>query len=304
MEMRNLRAFVQVVNKGGFSAAAKVLGTTQPTVSKAIVQLEHDCGFPLLDRLGRGVRMTAAGESVYRRGLAILAEHENLLGDLADLKGLKRGQLKLGIPPLGSGPLFASLIAEYRRRYPQIEILLREEGSHRLKEAVLAGEIELGASLLPVEDEFLFQEMRDDPIMVLLPLNHPLAQRDSLKLKELSDAPFILFEAGFALNELIVGACQNRGFTPMEAARSSHSDFITALVASGLGIGFLPRTVVSLQSHFAVRSIVLDEPDVRWRLGLIWQRHTNLSPAAESWIELVRESGDQSHRNTSKPIEN
>lgn len=296
MELRNLRAFVRVVDCGGFSAAAKGLNTTQPTISKAISQLEHDCGGPLLDRLGRSVRMTPAGETVYRRGVTMLVEHENLLGDLADLQGLKRGQLKLGIPPLGSGPLFAALIAEYHKRYPEIEIQLREEGSHRLKEAVLSGEIELGASLLPVGEEFHCQEMCDDPIMVLLPASHPLASESTLKLAQLADIPFILFEAGFALNALLLGACQTRGFTPIEATRSSHSDFISALVASGLGIGFLPRLVVSLQGHLAVRAILLDEPDVRWKLGLIWRRHANLSVAAQSWIELVRKPTAPSRR--------
>lgn len=290
MELRNLRAFVRVVECGGFSAAAKALHTTQPTISKSVNQLEHDCGVSLLDRLGRGVRLTPAGETVYRRGVTMLIEHENLLGDLADIQGLKRGQLKMGIPPLGSGPLLAALIAEYHKRYPEIQIELREEGSYRLKEAVLSGEIELGASLLPVGEEFHIQEMCDDPIMVLLPASHHLAGESSLKLKQLADIPFILFEAGFALNSLILEACQARGFTPLETTRSSHSDFISALVASGLGIGFLPRLVVSFQGNFAVRAILLDEPDVRWKIGLIWRRQANLSIAAQSWIALAREA--------------
>lgn len=290
MELRNLRAFVSVIESGGFSAAAKALGTTQPTISKAISQLEHDCGFPLLDRSGRQIRPTDAGRAVYRRSLAMLAEHENLVGDLADLKGLKRGQLKLGIPPLGSGPLFASLIAEYHKRYPEIDIQLQEEGSYRLKEAILSGEIELGASLLPAGPEFHAQELCRDPIMVLLPSGHPLAHSESLKLKQLARDPFILFEAGFALNAVILNACQKRGITPIEAARSSHSDFIAALVASGLGIGFLPRLVVSLQGKLSIRAIPLDEPDIRWNIGLIWRRQSRLSIAAQSWLALVRES--------------
>lgn len=290
MELRDLRTFVAVVEHGGFSAAARHLGTTQPTVSKSLGQLEHDCGFTLVDRLGKGIRVTAAGEIVYRRSQAILAEHQNLLGDLSDLKGLKRGLLKIGLPPLGSGPLFASLFTEYRKRYPHIEIDLREEGSHRLKEAVLTGEIELGVSLLPVSEEFHFQPLQQHPILALLPLNHPLAQEPSLRLSQLADHPFVLFEAGFALNTQIIDACQRRGFTPTEAARSSHGDFIAALVASGLGVGFLPQMVASLQVYQPIRAILLDEPDVHWNLGLIWRRNAHLSIAAQSWLQLVRES--------------
>lgn len=290
MELRNLRAFAMVIEKGSFSAAAQALGTTQPTISKCISQLEHDCGFPLLERLGRSIRITTAGEIVHRRSQSILFEHRSLLGDLADLKGLKRGHLKLGISPLGSGPLFATLFSEYRRRYPKITIELREEGSHRLKEAILSGEIELGMSLPPVSEEFNSRTLCKDPLMVLLPLNHPLATKKSVKLRQLSRDPFVLFEAGFALNALITEACQKRGFVPIEAAHSSHADFISDLVASGFGIGFLPQLVAASQNHPAVHRVPLDETDIVWHLSLIWRRHAHLSIAAQSWLDLIEEN--------------
>jgi len=291
MDLRTLHAFVEVVRRGGFSAAAEVIHASQPTVSKAVKQLEAELGAPLLDRLGHEVRMTAMGEVVYRRAEAMLAERDNLIAELAELRGLRRGRLRIGIPQLGSSIIFAPLVTQYRRRYPEIDIDLVEQGSNPLKDAVRAGQLELAASIAPIEDEFARLSLRDEPLMLLLPPGHRLAGRKAVRLAELAEDSFILFEAGFALNSLIVEACRDRGFTPREAARSSQPDFIMVLVATGLGIALLPRLVTASRSDLPVQLALLDEPDVRWQLSLIWRRGAALSPAARAWLDLVQSDG-------------
>ncbi len=91
MDLRNLRALVEVVRQGGFSQAAVVLFATQSTVSKAVRQLEDEVGMPLLDRIGHKSTLTPVGEAVYRRAVRMLTEREDLLTELDDLRGLKRG---------------------------------------------------------------------------------------------------------------------------------------------------------------------------------------------------------------------
>ena len=98
MELRPLRALVEVVRQGGFSQAAKTIHATQPTVSKAIKQLEDELGMPLLDRQVYPPRLTEAGEIVYRRALSMLAERDDLRAELDALRGLQRGVLRLGLP--------------------------------------------------------------------------------------------------------------------------------------------------------------------------------------------------------------
>ncbi|MDR3511438.1 MAG: LysR substrate-binding domain-containing protein [Caulobacteraceae bacterium] len=288
MELRTLRAFVEVVRQGGFSQAAKTVFATQSTVSKAVRQLEDELGFILLDRAGHRSTLTGAGEIVYRRALTMLAERDDMTAELDELRGLKRGVLRLGLPPIGSSVLFAPLFAVYRSRYPGVDIRLVEHGSHRLEEVLLAGEVDLAASLLPVSDAFEWQPVRCEPIEVLVAAGHPLASHGRVALKALADWPFILFEAGFALNPIVLDACARVGVTPTIAARSSQIDFVVELVAAGLGVGFLPRMIAEQRAHPGVRHLGLTDPGMDWDMALIWRRGGYLSHAAQAWLDLAR----------------
>jgi DNA-binding transcriptional LysR family regulator len=289
MELRNLRAYAEVVRRGGFSAAAKTLYATQPTVSKAIKQLEDELGLPLLERSNQGVRMTQAGEVVYRRALTLLAERDSLLTELDEMRGLRRGELRLGIPPLGNDTVFAPMFAAYRAKYPEIDIRLFEQGSQNLEDSLMAGEIEIAGSLLPVSDAFEAQPVRREPLVVLLPVHHPAARLSKVKLDALKDTPFILFDKGFALNRTIIDGCQRRGFTPTEAARSGQIDFIVALVAAGMGLAMLPQMMAQERPRQDVATVLLDEPDMDWQMALIWRKGAFLSHAAQAWRQLASE---------------
>jgi DNA-binding transcriptional LysR family regulator len=289
MELRTLRAFVEVVRQGGFSQAAKVVFVTQSTVSKAVKQLEDELGLPLLDRLGSGIRPTAAGEIVYRRALRLLAERDDLAAELTDLKGLKRGTLRLGLPPIGSSTLFAPLFTVYRQRHPDIEMRLVEHGSDRLQELLAAGDIDFAGLLLPVPDEFSSQLVRREPLVAMLAADHPASAWPSVRLRDLRDTPFILFDAGFALNRIILDACRREGFEPNVVARSSQIDFIAQLAGAGLGVAFLPRMIAMERARMPFRSVLLDDPDTEWAMAMAWRRGAYMSPAGAAWLALLRE---------------
>ncbi len=289
MEFRPLRAFVEVVRQGGFSQAAKTVFATQSTVSKAVKQLEEEVGVPLLDRIGHRSVLTAAGEVVYRRGVKLLADRDDLLAELNEIRGLKRGSLRLGLPPVGSNKLFAPLFAIYRQRYPGIDITLAEYGSAQLADRLQAGEIDFAGALLPVADEFEWQMVRREPLVALLPAAHPLVERGSIVLSDLRDTPFILFDSDFALHRVILDASRHAGFEPQIVAESSQIDFMIELVAAGLGVAFLPRMIASQRPNAAVRQVKLGGPETEWVMAMVWRRGAYLSGAARAWLALVRE---------------
>lgn len=118
-----------------------------------------------------------------------------MLAEIEELRGLKRGLLRLGLPPIGSSVLFAPVFAAYTKLYPEIDIQLVEHGSKRLEELLLAGEVELAASLLPVADSFEWQDVLCEPVVALMPASHPVNGDNGVSLREISGLPFILSRA-------------------------------------------------------------------------------------------------------------
>jgi len=284
MDIRTLQYFVEVVRFGGFSRAAKKIHSTQSTLSKAVRQLEDQMNLKLLERQGHVIRMTEAGEIVFRRAQTILVQCADLRFELEEYRGLQRGKLRLGIPLIGSSNLFAHWFSEYRNRYPGIELQLVEHGSKKLEEMVKRGEIDLAASLLPVSEEFDWQELRREPVDLLIHAGHPLAQKHTVTVADLANEPFILFGTGFVLNQIIVNTCLEKGFSPRIVAESSQVDFVIELVASRLGIAFLPRMIAEERHHPTTRRIPIVEPEIYWHLALIWRHDSYLSPSAQAWL--------------------
>jgi DNA-binding transcriptional LysR family regulator len=289
MELRNLRALVEVVRRTTFSGAAKELFATQSAVSKAVKQLEDELGMLLFERNGRNSRLTDAGEIAYKRAASILAETKDLVTELSELRGLNRGKLRLGLPSMG-GILFAKSFALFRRQYPNIEVQLFEHGGRRLEELLLAGDIELAASIFPLNPEFESQLIARQPLKLFTSAAHVLAKRKTVGLRMLSNIPFILFESGFVLNKRIADACKRQGFAPKIAACSSQVDFIVELVAANVGVAILPEMIAEQFSNRGVTALTIDDPQMEWHMALIWRRGGYLSSAAQAWKTMICES--------------
>ena len=146
------------------------------------------------------------------------------------------------------------------------------------------------STLLPIPPQFDWQAVSREPLMVALAHDHPHAGARELTMARLADSPFILFESGFALNPIILSACQRAGFSPTVAARSGQIDFIIALVAARLGVAFLPKMIAEQHPHPGVRYVPLEEPDTVWHMVLIWRSGGYLSHAAQAWLALAQET--------------
>lgn len=290
MEFRLLRAFTEVVQRGGFSQAARSLASTQSTISKAVKQLEDEVGTILLDRVGHRSVMTPAGEVVYRRGIKLLADRDDLIVELDEIRGLKRGVLRLGVPSVGNIKLFAPVVCMYRERYPQIELRLIEHGSNQLEKHLRAGDIDIAGILKPQSHDLEWELIRREPMVALLAPDHPLSHCRSLKLTDLSSLPFILFDPGFRLHGMILDASRKAGFEPTVAVTSSQIDFMVELVSTNVGVAFLPSNIVDETHLQRLAAVPLDEPDLAWIMGHAWRRNAYLSDATVAWMNLVRET--------------
>lgn len=291
MDLRELSAFVEVIRCGGFTPAADRLRTTQPTVSKLVRRLERDLGHTLVLRSGRHVAATEAGRIVLAQAEAMLMRAENIEVELAELSQARRGELRIGVPPLGP-QLFVPLIHAFRLRHPEIELKMFEDGSRAIEAALLDGALELGGLLWPL-DESRYEHLMliDDRLALLAPARSRWGRHPSVALRDLAGESLILFLAPYMLNERIEEACRRCGFAPRIVGRSGQIGFIRELVRRGVGVALLPASELEgLGPEFAVSAVV--EPEIPWRIDLAWLRGRHLSAAARRWLDVTREIVD------------
>ena len=291
MDIRALRYFVELVREMSFTRASEKLFVTQPTISKMIRNMEEELGQPLLNREGHSFTLTDSGQVLFARGQLILAQMQQLEAELADLQSLQHGRLALGIPPM-VGHVYADLIRAYRSRYPKVELSIVEYGGRRIEQAVLEGELDLAITMLPTREEGVLSALELDcyPIQVVLPDLPRWCGGSEIRLADMQEDPFLLYTQAFTLSERLEQACQQAGFVPQVAARSSQWDFLTAMVRSGMGVAFLPEPICRrlTPDGLVLRPLL---PELSWRLGVIWPAKRYLSRTAEAWLALCREQG-------------
>jgi len=289
VDVRSLTCFVEVVRRGGFSRAGETLHLTQPAVSKAVKGLEEELGQPLLLRAGRRTTLTDAGRGVYERALGVMAAMRAISEEVAEVGQVKRGRLRLGVPPMVGGAFFPPVLHDFRERYPGIALELREEGARRVEALALEGEIDVAATVLPTDAAaFELLPLMRDVLCAVLPPGSPLARRRRVALGDLRETPLVLYRADFALHGHILEACRQAGFTPRVASESSQWDFMAAMVAADVGAALLPKTICRRLDPARVRVLPLAEPALRWDLALAWRRGRQLTPAARAFVEVVR----------------
>lgn len=289
MDVRTLRYFVEVVRQQSFTRAAEKLFVTQPTISKMLRNLEDELECTLLVREGRRLRLTDSGQALYQRGLTILEEFRQLKAELQDINGLKRGQLRLGVPPM-VGTQMAPLIGEFRQRYPGIELIISEFGGLTVQQAVLSGELDLALTALPVDPDLPItsQLLFSHPLCIVVPRTPYWLNRTSVAIAELAEQSILIYNEDFALYRLLIDAFHAHGFTPKIAARSGQWDFLAAMVQTGMGVAILPEPICQRLDSQQLLWIPL-APTLLWQLGLIWRQGSYLSQSAQAWIAHSRE---------------
>jgi DNA-binding transcriptional LysR family regulator len=290
MELRALRYFVEVVQQQSFTAAAERMFVTQPTISKMIKTLEDEVGSPLLARGARPMRLTDAGHIVFQRGLDVLAAQARLEEELADLGTLGRGELTIGIPPLG-GALFTPAIAAFKQRYPRVELKLFEQGARAIEAALMAGELELGGVLEPVDTRvFDVLPMVRAPLWLVSRRGARWDHVDAVPLHDLSNEPVVFYSETLALHDAVLDLCRQNGFTPSIMSRCGQWDLMAALVHAGVGIALLPEPYCRRldTAQFTCRPMI--EPEFIWAIAVGWRKDAYLSHAARAWLALARDT--------------
>lgn len=291
MDIRQIEYFTEVAKQLSFTKAASVLHVSQPSISKAIQNLEVELGVPLFYRSSKQLELTDAGQAVLINAQHVLEAFKNLRSELTDLMDLKKGQIRIGIPPIVGAEFFSKLVSQYKEKFPYIQIILTEVGSKKIRLGVEAGELDIGLICnLSVANEHLESiGILKDPLKLIVHRDHPLASESFVEVSDLEKETFIIYRKDFTLYDRIIEECSKNGFFPSIACESSQKDLIIEMVAAKLGIALLPKKICDKIQYDSIVAIPFKEEQIFLELGMTWKKNKYLSFAVREFIALAHE---------------
>lgn len=246
MNLNHLAIFHAVAEAGSIGGGAARLHISQPAVSKQLKDFESSLGLPLFDRLPKGVRLTAAGEQLLIFARRISAAETAAERTLAEMRDLHAGKLAIGASTTIGNYLLPTILAEYQRTYPRIEIALEIANTEVIQHKLLDSALDLGLTEgFVTSDELHAETFALDQIVVIAAPDHHLVGRTRLSLHELCDEICVLREPGSGTRSVIEHMLIQRGFQHQPAMSLGSTEAIKRAVAAGAGISLVSRLAVS-----------------------------------------------------------
>ena len=285
MDLRRLSHFLAVADHGGFTRASKAVFVAQPALSLAVRELEEELGAELFYRVGRGVRLTPAGQALLGPARQALRDVDTARAAVASVTGLVTGSLSLGsLPTLAADPL-AGLVGRFRTGHPGVLVdLAAPEDTADLAELLQSGQCELGlaeGATLPAG--LTTHELTRQKLLVILP---PGTIRPSrLAVAELGSVPFIAAPPGTSSRRLLDEALTGAGLSPRIAVVTAQREAILPLVLAGAGAALLPEPLAQVAARLG--AVVSDPHPPITRSIVLAHRPGPLAPAARRFLELA-----------------
>ncbi|MEV6497842.1 LysR family transcriptional regulator [Streptomyces prunicolor] len=251
MDLRHLKYFLAVAETRNFTQAAASCYVAQSALSQQIARLEKDVGAQLFSRTSRSVRLTAAGELLEPLARRILADVDTARAALDALSGLRRGRLRLGLVQTRASSVdLVEVMADYHARYPGIDFHVTNAPSAEMAAAVLAGDLDIaivGLGPRQIPDGLDHQVLAADPLVLIVPADHALADREAVDLADLPEShQLIQFTRGSGLRRQVEAAFARAGVEPGQHFQVGQIQDMIRLAARGIGVTVVPRSSVFL----------------------------------------------------------
>ena len=289
MELRHLRTFVVAAEALHFTRAAEMLDVAQPTLSLQIRELERELGTPLFDRVGRTVRLTEAGAIFRAHAVRALREVEAGQGALADLQGVRRGTVRVGVTHSFSARLIPRAVARFRADHPEVAVAVEKTSGRAVEQALAAGNINLGIAYAPPEDpEIAAETLFAEEVVVVVAPGHPLARLASVTLAELGEHPLALITREFSTRRLFDDRLRDAAIVPEIAVEMNDIDSLLEVVRLGTGASVLSRRAVADPVAHALVLVPIVGTEMTRTAALLWHREAYQTAAALAFARVIR----------------
>ena len=293
MDLWRLNIFTKVIEHKSFSKAARAVFLTQPTVSSHINDLETHYGCRLIDRLGKEVAPTKAGQLLYTYARRLISLQNETESAMSDYHGMMRGEIQIGGSTIPGEYILPAVIGRYTADYPEVKVSLVIGGTEQITDDILSGALEFAIVGARTRNKKLIQEeITTDKLRLVIPAGHRWAGQEKVSLKDLLTEPFIVREKGSGTLKTLVQSLSEKGY-------SSGSLNIVAEMGSTTAViqGIKNNVGISVLSILAVReelqtgrlqALSVDGLNLLRNFYLTVNKQRTLSPVCKAFIQYLK----------------
>ncbi len=288
MELNQLEYFVTLAHIKNFTKAAKSLNVSQPALSRSIIRLEKDLKIKLFIRDSRKVNLTQYGQAFLVYAERILQELETARQDISNMAEPDRGVVNLSFMHSLGAYLVPDLLKQFRKLYPKIQFRLSQNHSFLLSKQLVKGDSDLCLCSTPVNlDGIAWMPLLSEELYIIVPSNHPLAERDSIDIKEIASEPFITLKPMYGLRTQTEHIFETASIRPKIKFEGDEIVTVSSLVGAGLGVSLVPK--IPGMDSLDIKFLSINSPKCYRDIGLAWYSNKPLSLAAHRFQNFVIE---------------
>ena len=284
MEIQQLYYYMELCKQKNFTEAGYACNMTQGALSKQIRKLENELGITLIRRNTRKFELSKEGEIFLSYAKKMTGTYEEMLKNVQ-----KNQEIKIGCMPVLAPYHFARLVADFRKEYPDIKLVIDERIASEIQENSDRYDfLILRENMMEDQKKFRFSPLYDDKLCAVLYEKHPLYGRDRLQLKELKDDVLIVPESGSGSYEVFYKSCETAGFEPKIAFEFPQANTIMSFVSEGVGVTITFSTVYREAKCAGVKMIPLED-ELHSVISLFYRKNKPLDYAKKQFLNYVRE---------------
>ncbi len=284
--MRRYIALQRVLSYGSFTKAARSMGCTQSSISQSISSLEDELGIMILRRSRNGVELTPEGKDIYPFIERMVRHYEAVMEQAEEINHLVKGSVTIGTLASITCHWLPELIIGFQKMYPNVKFVFRQGDYTSIEEWIKSGDVDFGFLARPAVSGIRTEELKDGEMLAILPSDHRLCSKGSVRLSEISEEPFILLETG-AYSE-VLEAFSKEGLEPNIKFRI-HDDYtIMRMVELGMATSILAELVL-METHYDVKAMHLDPPLYR-TISIGYTDMDSMPVASRRFIDYIKEN--------------
>jgi DNA-binding transcriptional LysR family regulator len=293
LNLHHLRLFAAVVDHGGFTKAAAALDLSQPAISKSLNELERQLHLKLLERGSRSATLTPAGLVLYARARELFGVERAAERELRELRGLKRGLLRIGASATIANYVLPAILARFHRRHPRVHMRVSSANSRAVVQLLLEAQVDVALVEGPVADARIeVRPWRDDALIVVAPPDHPLVGEQPIEPTALAGQTFLVRKRESGVRTIATRALARHGVRLRDTIRVGGTTAIKQAVAAGLGLAFVSRAAAADQLALGrIMALEVHGLEIRRTLAELRMRGRPASGPALELQRLIAEAG-------------